>query len=41
LRDVGEVGRQSWRPDGRRFGLVSIVVWFGHGLIPKALLADS
>src|ERR1700733_10379231 len=35
LRDVGEIGRQSWRPNGRRFGLGSIVVWFGHGVSPR------
>ena len=33
LRDVGEIGRQSWRPNGRRFGLGSIVVWLGMALV--------
>jgi hypothetical protein len=36
LRDVGEIGRQSWRPNGQRFGLGSIVVWFGHGVSPSS-----
>jgi hypothetical protein len=35
LRYVGEIGRQSWRPNGRRFRLGSIVVWFGHGVSPR------
>jgi hypothetical protein len=35
LRDVGEIGRQSWRPNGRRFAPGSIVVWLGHGVSPQ------
>lgn len=35
LRDVGEIGRQSCWPNGRRFGPGSIVVWFGHGVSPR------
>src|ERR1700733_349977 len=41
LRDVGEIGRQSWRPNGRRFGLGSIVVWFGHGVSPGRCEANQ
>jgi hypothetical protein len=32
LPDVGEIGRQSWGPNGRRFRLGSIFVRFGHGV---------
>ena len=32
LPDVGEIGRQGWRPHGRQFQLQSIVVRFGHGV---------
>jgi len=35
LRDVGEIGRESWRANGRRFGPGHIVVWFGHGTSPR------
>ena len=28
-------GRQSWRSNGQRFGLASILVWFRHGLVLK------
>src|ERR1700733_6499351 len=41
LRDVGEIGRQSWRPNGRRFGLGSIVGWFGHGFSPERCEANQ
>jgi hypothetical protein len=41
LRDVGEIGRQSWRPNGRRFGLGSIVVRFGHGVRPRRWEANQ
>jgi hypothetical protein len=34
LRDVGEIGRQSWR-SRRRFGLGPMVGWFGRGFIPR------
>src|ERR1700729_1813108 len=35
LWDVGEIGRQNRRPNGRRFGLGNVIVWFGHGVSPR------
>jgi hypothetical protein len=32
LGHAREIGRQSWRPHGLRFGLGAIVVWLGHGI---------
>jgi len=34
--NVGEIWRQSWRSNGRRFGVgSSLVVGFGHGVCPQ------
>jgi hypothetical protein len=37
LRDIGEIGRQSWRPHGRRFVLGSLAVWWGIASVLKTL----
>jgi hypothetical protein len=40
LRDIGEIGRQSWRPHGRRFVLGSLAVWLGHCVSPQDIEAN-
>jgi hypothetical protein len=43
LRNVGEIGRQGWRPNGRRLGpgLRCCVVSIGHGVRPRKRKANT
>jgi hypothetical protein len=41
LRDVGEIGGQSWRGHGRRLDLGSIGVGFDHFVNPRVMRLTS